>query len=203
MKTLSITCFSIYAIFATTYCSAAPDFKGRIFRQKEDGLEMVVRSQISPGSVRTPSLSSDLGFVVEPDDVITYRVYLRNVSQGVIHLISNPEFGFREFGRDFRYSCDPQYVDGSFVRIATPRLFIVDLKPGEFTFMGEVQYTCQEKEMGENSFMYSISKVMTAEYGVWSGSILCRTPFSFREATKSEEDAKQANIKKGTIRSDR
>ena len=180
MKYLRLLCISLCAVFAAANSSAAPDLKGKTFRQEKNDLELVIHSQISPGSVRNPAACPEGGFVVEPDDVITYRVYIRNVSKNRLRLITSPEFGFRGYGLDFRYSCEPQFFEGSFVRIAESRLYIVELKPGEMTFMGEVQYTCQEKEMGENSFMYSVSKVMMDEYGVWSGSILCHTPFCFR-----------------------
>ena len=149
-----------------------------MFRARKGPLELVVTSLIT--TRRTPTeWSRESPRALHPGDCIGYSLYLKNVSASAVRLISAPQDGIRDIARDFSFSCEPVYVDGGFVRTPASELAIVELKPGELAPLGVVNYTCGSREVGENTFWYSISEVIGREYDVWSGSILCRAPFVF------------------------
>lgn len=181
MKLFKFALLCLGLIGSLVNCAAVPDLEGRVYRQQYDRLELTVRSQISVASKRIPQRCEKSGFLIEPDDRITYWIYLKNISKDTVRVVTGTDFGFRSFGSDFRYSCVAEYFEGAHVRMAPAKLDIVDLKPGELAMIGTVQYICQNGDAGENSFMYSIADAVGDEYGVWAGSILCRASFCVRE----------------------
>jgi hypothetical protein len=164
---------------------AALRIEGPVFRQSKDEIELIICSVITtsrkPDEVRIQSGE----FPVTPGDCISYEIYVRNLSRSRVRVITAADFGFRRLGRDFSYSCEPEKFEGAFVRVAPSRLDIVELNSGEIAHLGSAEYTCGKKEVGENTFSYSISSVIGDDYEVWSGIILCRTPFRFAGGPES------------------
>ena len=175
-----LTC--LVFLIVTSVGQSAIRIEGPVFRARKGPLELVVTSMIT--TRRTPTeWSRESPRALHPGDCIAYSVFLKNVSDRVVRLVAAPKDGIR-LGRDFSFSCEPVYVDGGFVRTPASELAIVELKPGELAPLGVVDYTCGGREVGENTFWYSISEVIGREYNVWSGSILCRAPFLFSDGEK-------------------